>query len=37
MNINLHSINGGWKTNLEVRSNKDWEKKIGRSISLKKK
>ena len=33
--INLHTIEGGWKTNLEVRKEKDWEDKIGRSISPK--
>ena len=32
-NINLHSIEGGWKTNLEVRKEKDWEKKVGRSVT----
>ena len=32
-NINLNSIYGGWKTNLEVRPEKDWEKKLGRSIT----
>lgn len=32
--INLNSIEGGWKTNLEVRPEKDWESKVGRSISL---
>ena len=35
-NINLNTIKGGWKTNLEVRNEKDWEKKIGRSFSIKK-
>lgn len=34
--INLNSIEGGWKTNLDVRNDKDWEKKIGRSVSFKK-
>ncbi len=34
--IKLNTIEGGWKTNLKVRIEKDWEKKIGRSISLKK-
>jgi len=36
-NINLNSIEGGWKTNLDVRNDRDWEKKIGRSISFKNK
>ena len=35
LNINLNTINGGWKTNLEVRSEKDWEDKEGRSVSFK--
>tara|TARA_B100000989_G_scaffold280247_1_gene243543 strand:- start:407 stop:1231 length:825 start_codon:yes stop_codon:yes gene_type:complete len=35
--IILNTIKGGWKTNLELRPEKDWEKKVGRSISLKKK
>ena len=34
--IELNSIAGGWKTNLKVRSEKDWEKKEGRSVSFKK-
>ena len=34
-NIDLHTIEGGWKTNLKVRPSKDWEKKIGRSVSYK--
>ena len=32
-NIKINTIEGGWKTNLEVRSEKDWEYKIGRSVS----
>ena len=35
LNINLNTIYGGWKTNLEVRSEKDWEDKEGRSVSFK--
>ena len=35
-NIELNSIAGGWVTNLEVRPEKDWEKKEGRSVSYKK-
>tara|TARA_B100000989_G_C19518810_1_gene463048 strand:- start:1691 stop:2530 length:840 start_codon:yes stop_codon:yes gene_type:complete len=31
--IELNTIAGGWKTNLKVRPEKDWEKKIGRSVS----
>ena len=27
INVNLHTIEGGWKTNFEVRANKDWELK----------
>lgn len=33
INVNLHTIEGGWKTNLEVRANKDWELKNGRSVN----
>jgi len=35
-NIELNTINGGWKTNLKVRSEKDWEEKEGRSVSFNK-
>ena len=35
-NIELNTISGGWKTNLKVRQEKDWEKKEGRSVSFKK-
>ncbi len=35
-NINLNAIEGGWRTNLKLRPEKDWEKKIGRSVSLEK-
>ena len=34
--IQLNTINGGWKTNLKVRHEKDWEEKEGRSVSFKK-
>ena len=34
--IELNSIAGGWKTNLLVRPEKDWEEKEGRSVSFKK-
>lgn len=33
INIELNSIKGGWITNLNVRPEKDWEKKYGRSVS----
>jgi UDPglucose 6-dehydrogenase len=36
LNIEINSIKGGWKTNLEVRPEKDWETKTGRSVSFKK-
>ena len=32
--INLYTIEGGWKTNLKVRPEKDWEKNKGRAISF---
>ena len=34
--IELNTIAGGWKTNLKVRPEKDWEEKEGRSVSFKK-
>ena len=34
--IELSTIRGGWKTNLKVREEKDWEEKEGRSVSFKK-
>lgn len=34
--IELNTIFGGWKTNLNVRKEKDWEDKHGRSVSFKK-
>ena len=34
--IHLNTIKGGWKTNLKVRVEKDWEEKEGRSVSFKK-
>jgi nucleotide sugar dehydrogenase len=34
--IELNTIAGGWKTNLKVRQEKDWEEKEGRSVSFKK-
>lgn len=35
LKINLNTIEGGWKTNLEIRPEKEWEKKIGRSVNYK--
>tara|TARA_B100001778_G_scaffold334795_1_gene347863 strand:- start:2178 stop:3014 length:837 start_codon:yes stop_codon:yes gene_type:complete len=32
-NIDLNTIEGGWKTNLEVRPEKDWEQDKGRAVS----
>ena len=32
-NVNLNTIEGGWKTNLEVRPERDWEKDKGRAVS----
>lgn len=32
-NINLNTIEGGWKTNLEVRPERDWEADKGRAVS----
>tara|TARA_X000000368_G_scaffold374660_1_gene326470 strand:- start:4480 stop:5316 length:837 start_codon:yes stop_codon:yes gene_type:complete len=34
--IELNTIAGGWNTNLKVRDKKDWEEKVGRSVSYKK-
>lgn len=31
--INLNTIEGGWKTNINVRPEKDWEDDIGRAFS----
>ena len=33
LNVPLNAIEGGWKTNLEVRPEKDWEKMKGRAVS----
>ena len=35
--IEMNTISGGWKTNLKVRSEKDWEDEEGRSVSFKNK
>ena len=32
-NVEMNTIRGGWKTNLEVRPERDWESKLGRSIT----
>jgi nucleotide sugar dehydrogenase len=32
--LELNTIKGGWKTNLKVRSEKDWEENEGRSVSF---
>ena len=34
--VDLNSIAGGWKTNLTVRPERDWEKKIGRAVTKRK-
>jgi len=34
-NVHLNTIAGGWKTNLKIRVEKDWEKNEGRSVSFK--
>ena len=31
--LQLNTIEGGWKTNLNVREERDWEKLKGRSVS----
>ncbi len=36
LGLMLNTLEAGWKTNLEVRPEKDWENKIGRSITKKK-
>ena len=33
LDIKLHTLSGAWKTNLDVRSEKDWERLVGRAIS----
>ena len=33
LKVPLHTIKGGWVTNLEVRSEKDWEGNKGRAVS----
>lgn len=37
LGVELNTIQGGWKTNLNVRPEKDWENKEGRSVSFKNK
>ena len=34
---NLNTLSGAWKTNLEVRPEKDWEKLLGRAVVEEKK
>jgi len=34
--IDMNTLEGAWKTNLELRPEKDWEKLIGRAVSKKK-
>ena len=31
-NLDLNVVKGAWKTNLEVRPEKDWEKLKGRAV-----
>ena len=31
-NIDLSTLKGAWKTNLNVRPEKDWEKLVGRAV-----
>lgn len=31
--VKMHTIEGGWKTNLQVRPEKDWEQDKGRAVS----
>ena len=33
LGVPLHSIEGGWQTNLEVRPERDWKKMKGRAVS----
>ena len=35
MDIDMHTLEGVWKTNLEIRPEKDWEKLEGRAITKK--
>ena len=34
-NINLNTLSGAWKTNLELRPDKDWESLVGRAVTKK--
>ena len=36
LGIDMHTISGAWKTNLEVRPEKDWEQLEGRAVTSKK-
>lgn len=35
LNIEMNTILGGWKTNLKIRPEKDWENNLGRSVNYK--
>ena len=32
LDVDMHTLSGVWKTNLDVRSEKDWEDQKGRSV-----
>jgi hypothetical protein len=32
LGVEMHTLKGAWKTNLEVRPDKDWEKFEGQAI-----
>ena len=32
LGLNMHTLNGIWKTNLEVRPERDWEQLVGRAV-----
>ena len=32
-NVNMNVLEAAWKTNLEVRPERDWENLIGRAVS----
>ena len=34
--VRLNCIEGGWKTNINVRPERDWEKSLGRAFTKKK-
>lgn len=35
LNVSTHTMAGAWKTNLEVRPQRDWERLVGRAVSAK--